>query len=340
MKHKKKVTSLDVARRAGVSRATVSYVLNKVASASISPVTQKKVLKAVEELNYIPIAAGQALASSRTGSFGLVYPVSQASNPLLLQVIQGLLDIVQKNNFRLLIDTIDKKGDDSEIPSLSRTKSIDGLVLFGTHENDKALHNQLKKQYPIVTLGESSDSEVCSIGIDSIHSAVTAVNHLISLGHRKIACITNAPLSYSSSQERFKGYKLALEENEIIFDPDRVQYGDFNEESGYRAMKKLLRKRCTACFAASDRIALGAMRAITEAGLRIPEDIAVMGFNNDPQARFFNPPLSSIRFSGIEMGIRAGEMLFDLINEKIDPGKRIMIKSELVIRESTKDLTA
>jgi len=334
----KKVTSFDVAEKAGVSRATVSYVLNNVAKENISDKTKEKVLKVVRELGYVPNAAGKALASNRTRNIGLVCLESHLSHTFLLQIMRGLTKIVRKHDLRLLVDTIPDGAGGSAILNLSRTKSIDGLILFETREHDDELQALIDESFPVVIVGEYPDEKVCSVDVDVPGSARMAVEHLIDLGHKQIGCITNAPLIYTAGTGRLNGYRRALETAEIAYDDSLVRFGEFTAQSGFDAMNDLLQKKreeMSAVFVASDTVAFGAMRAINAAGLKIPEDIAVMGYDDVPLAPFSNPPLSTVHFSGSQMGAAAGEMLIELIDGKIKPGVRRLLEIEIIKRQST-----
>jgi LacI family transcriptional regulator, galactose operon repressor len=334
----KKVTSFDVAKKAGVSRATVSYVLNNVKKENISDKTKEKVMDVVRELGYVPNAAGKALASNRTRNIGLICLESHMSHSFLLQIINGLTKIVRKHDLRLLIDTIPDGAGGHAILNLSQTKSIDGLVLFETREHDNELQTLLDEKFPVVIIGEYSNKKVCSVDVDVPASAQKAVEHLIELNHRKIGCITNSPLIYTAGTGRLNGYRKALENAGIEYDESIVRYGEFTAQSGFEAMNDLLKNKgneFTAMFVASDTVAFGAMRAIDAAGLRIPEDIAVMGYDNVPIAKFSNPPLSTVHFSGIQMGMDAGEMLVELIDNKIKPGVRKLQEIKIMKRQST-----
>jgi LacI family transcriptional regulator len=334
----KKITSFDVAEKAGVSRATVSYVLNNVEKENISDKTKMKVLEVVRELGYVPNAAGKALASKRTRNIGLVCLESHLSHSFLLQIIGGLTKVVRKHDLRLLVDTIPDGADGSAILNLSRTKSIDGLVLFETREHDEELQTLIDENFPFVIIGEYSNGTVCSVDVDVASAARKAVEHLIELGYKKIGCITNAPLIYTAASGRLHGYKTALEIAGLNYNSSLVRYGEFTAQSGFDAMNDLLinnRDELTAVFVASDTVAFGAMRAIDAAGLRIPEDIAVMGYDDVPLAPFSNPPLSTVHFSGNKMGVDAGEILVELIDGKIKPGERRLQNTEIIIRQST-----
>lgn len=334
----KKVTSFDVAKKAGVSRATVSYVLNNVKKENISTKTKEKVMKVIQELGYVPNATGKALASNRTRNIGLVCHESHLSHPFLLQIMSGLTRVVRENSLRLLVDTIPDGAGDNAILSLSQTKSIDGLVLFSTREHDDELQTLLDEKFPVVIIGEYSNAKVCSVDVDGTFAAQKAVEHLIEQNHRRIAFISNAPLIYTAGTGRLKGYRNALKKAGIEYDESLIRFGEFTAESGFKAMNDLLKSKrgeITAVFVASDTVAFGAMRAIDAAGLKIPEDIAVMGYDDVPLANFSNPPLSTVRFSGIQMGANAGEMLIKLIDKKIEPGVRKLLEIEIIKRQST-----
>lgn len=332
-----KVTSFDVARRAGVSRSTVSLVLNRVEKPVISEQTKRRVFKAAQELGYVPHAAGKALASQRTKNIGLVFSRSQASHGFLLQVIQGLVQFTRDNDLRLLLDTFEDSGRDS-ILELTRAKHIDGLVMFEPRTGDPTLHLLAEDAFPIVLIGSLPTENLCSIDIDNRRAARRVVEHLADTGARRIACITNAPPSYTASLSRLQGYRDALKAGGLPYDDSLVRHGDFSSESGYHAMKELLAEHfpgMDGVFVASDTVAFGALRAIHESSVKIPDDVAVAGFDDIPLARYANPPLTTMQFSGVEEGRRAGEMLNALIEGRVKPGFHEKAAARLVVREST-----
>ena len=334
----KKVTSLDVAKKAGVSRATVSYVLNNVENRNISDITKERVLEVIRELCYVPNATGKALASKRTRNIGMVCLEGHLSHSFLLQIMSGLTAVVRENNLRLLVDTIPEGADGNAILNLIGTKSIDGLVLFETREHDDELQTLIDEKFPVVIIGDYPNDQICSVDVDVPGSAQLAVEHIIQLGHKNIGCITNAPLVYTSGKGRLKGFNDALVAAGIDFDESLIRYGEFTAQSGFDSMNDLLEKKqgkFSAVFIASDTVAFGAMRAINSAGLKIPEDIAVMGYDNVSLAQFSNPPLSTVDISGNQMGFTAGEMLIELIDKKIEAGERKLLETEIIQRQST-----
>ncbi len=341
------VTSRDVAKKAGVSRTTVSFVLNDVKEGNISEETRQRVLAAAKELNYVPNAAAQALAGQRTRIIGLVFSGRFQHLPthfFLLQLMDGLLKVVQKNGLRLLVDRPGEEQSDGNYLNLVRAKRIDGLIMIEPQSGDVGLHGLAKEGFPMVLIGNLPGVKICSVDVDNRGAARDAVAHLLSLGHRRIACITNAPLtSYTATEERLLGYRDALEAAGVLYDERLVRSGAYTPESGYETMVKLL-DECSAnpttplpsaVFVASDVVAFGAMSAIQQRGLRVPDDIALVGFDDVPMARFVTPPLTSVHLPVAEQGRKAGELLLDLILNRAQPARRIVLDTELVVRESS-----
>jgi LacI family transcriptional regulator len=336
----RRVTSQDVAERAGVSRTTVSYVLNNVKSANISEETCRRVLTAAEELGYVPNAAAQALAGHRTQIIGLVFSQSYphlSSHLFLLQVLEGLMEVVQQHGLRLLLDSFEDTGAKEGYLNLAREKRIDGLIIIDPNLDNPALRTLAEEGFPLVLIGRISEANVCSIDVDNRAAARTAVAHLLSLGHTQVGCITNAPLSQMAAQERLQGYRDALEVANLPYDEKLIRYGKFTPESGYEAMTSLLDQAAhlTAVFVAADVVAFGAMRAIHDYGFRVPEDIAMVGFDDVPLAQFANPPLTTIRLPAVQYGREAGELLVELILDQAEAARQIVLDTELIIRASS-----
>lgn len=334
------VTSFDVARRARVSRTTVSFVLNGIVDSKISEKTKARVLKAARELAYVPDAAAKALVRRRSENIGLVYTRSyhhMASNSFFLRLMDGLMQFVHERGLRLVIDSIDGRPADTNLLHLARAKHIDGLILLEPKRDDAQLAALARERFPVVLIGSAPGVEVCSIDIDNADAAFQAVSYLISQGHRRIGCITNAPLSFTAASARLAGYRRALRENGIPYDPSLVGIGRFHPESGYVAMKAMLQERKipTAVFVASDTVALGSIRAIQERHLRIPDDIALFGFDNIVESSYTTPPLSTVSFPVEEHGKRSGELLLDVMSKGATPPRHMTTPVEMVIREST-----
>jgi len=335
----KRVTSQDVARRAGVSRTTVSFVLNNVAGMQISAETRRRVLEAANELGYVPDAAAQALASGRSMTIGLLLARRSrliGSDMFLLQIIETLLREVACCGMRLLLEVSEDYENSESYLKLVRSNSIDGVLYSGPRFNDAALQAMVEQGVPTVLMGALPDSPYYCVDIDNRAAARQAVAHLVRLGHRRIACITNAPPSYAASQARLQGYQDVLQEAGIPFDRSLVRYGHFNSESGYEQMKNLIEEQneFSAVFAASDVVAFGAMMALREAGMRIPEDVAMVGFDDVPLARFVDPPLTSVHLPVDDLAHHASQMLIQLVNAVTPPQRQVILETHLVVRKS------
>ena len=339
---RRNVTSRDVAKKAGVSRTTVSFVLNDVKEGNISEETRQRVLAAAKELNYVPNAAAQALAGQRTRIIGLVFSGRFQHLPthfFLLQLMDGLLKVVQQNGLRLLVDRPGDEQANGDYLNLVRAKRIDGLIMIEPQSADSGLRALARDGFPIVLIGHLPGVKICSVDVDNRGAAREAVHHLLSLGHRRIACITNAPLtSYTATAERLLGYRDALESTGVPYDESLVRYGVYTPDSGYSSMASLLDSRKplpSAVFAASDVVAFGAMTAIQQRGLKVPDDISMVGFDDVPMARFVNPSLSTVHLPVAEQGRKAAELLLDVVLKRAEPGRRILLDTELVVRNST-----
>jgi len=340
----KPITSQDVARRAGVSRATVSLVLNQVESAQISPETAQRVFQAAQELNYVPVAAAQALVSRRSQCIGLVLSRQRhniGSDVVLNHMIESVLDTLHPAGMRLMIDVVEDFFDHDSYLKLVRSRQVDGIILCGPRFDDEALGRLMDDGFPTVLIGRLPGSPVYSVDIDNVAAAREATAHLISLGRRRIACITNAQPIYAASIDRLEGYRQALEAASIPFDDCLVRYGNYVPESGYEQMLSLLDsgQEFDAVFIASDVVAIGALAALRERGLNVPEDVAVMGFDDVPQASYTSPPLSSIHLPFEQITRQATEALLAIISDRPPPERQKVLPFKLVVRQSCGGLT-
>ncbi len=335
----KRITSTDVAKQAGVSRTTVSLVLNNVQGAQISEETRERVIETAQVLGYVPNAAAQALASRRAQSIGLILtrnPHHIASDAFLNQILDGLITAAHEHSIRLLIDIVEIQHQQKAYLELVHANRIDGLILSGPRFDDQALLSLQEDHFPTVLMGQIPDTDFYSVDIDNFTASKQAVEHLVKLGHNRIACITNAALSYTAAADRMSGYREVLATHGILYDESLVRYGDFDPDSGYQQMKDLLRtnKLPTAVFVASDVVAIGAKAAIVEKGLRIPGDIALVGFDDIPLARYLDPPLTTVRLPASELATRASQMLVQLINKETPAEQLVLLESQLIVRQS------
>jgi len=339
MANRKRVTSQDVADEAGVSRTTVSLVLNNVPDAQISDATRQKVINVARQLGYVPDAAARALVSGRAQIIGLMLvrrPYHIASDGFLTQILDGLLEDVHRSGLRLLFDIIEPQHQHEAYLNLVRAKHIDGIILSGPRFDDQALDALEEDGVPLVLMGHLPGSNICSVDIDNIKASRMAVKHLIDLGHKQIACITNASPAYTAAADRLAGYNQALEDAGIPFDDRLVRYGDFTMASGYEQMQSLFEMNAgfSAVFVASDEIAIGAKASICEHNLNIPQDIALVGFDDLPIARYLEPPLTTVTVPAIKLAQKASTMLINTLRGEEVEERRVILEAPLTIRES------
>ncbi len=335
----KRSTSQDVAKLAGVSRTTVSFVLNQIDGVSISEATRKRVLKAAKKLNYHPNAAGRKLVSGKSDTLGLVLhqsPEQVFADAFLPRVILGVEQAAMRLGFHVLLTQVDPK-DKNGYARLIRENHVDGIILSGPMQDDEEIVRLHREGVPVMLLGQLPDSNLPFVDVNATSGAQTAVKHLIELGHRRIAMITNAPLSYTSSQQRRDGYLQALRNADLNADPVLIKEGNYTPASGYRAMSELLNQspRPTAVFIASDVVAMGAILAIRRASLQLPDDVALVGFDDIPLAEYFDPPLTTIRLPAFGLGLAAAERVIQLIQGKGLDSNEVLMETELIVREST-----
>lgn len=334
----KRPTSADVAAAAGVSRTTVSFVLNERADVKIPTGTRQRVVDAAQRLGYQPNAPARQLAGGRSHTLALVLhqsPEQVASDAVLAETLRGLSAAARAGGFRVMVELLATEGPFASYASLLRAQHADGLIVHGPRSDDPSLRELIRDGFPIVLQGSLPDIAVASVDVDNVAGARGAVEYLIGLGHRRIACVTNAPLAYTAAQERLAGYRAGLERSQIKFDPVLVEQADFDAPSGHRAMAQLLsRTTFDAAFVASDVVALGAIGALREEGLRVPTDISIVGFDDIPLAGYFDPPLTTVHLPAYELGQAAGRALLERIAGRAVP-HRTLLPTELIVRGST-----
>ncbi len=339
MATRKRVTAQDVARLAGVSRTTVSFVLNNVTDMRISEETRQKVLEAARLLNYYPDAVARRMVTGRTRVLGFVLrqsPEQAFADLFLPQVLNGLSQAAARQGYQVLFEPIPPDQPNTMYARLVNERHVDGIILSGPRFDDEDLLRLHREGAALVLIGRLPDVEVPYVDVDNVGGARMAAEYLIRKGHRRIGLITNAPLSYTASVERLSGYRQALEAAGLSFDETLVRYGNFTPQSGYQAMTDLLQVRPlpTAVFVASDTVALGALQAIRHAGLQIPADISLIGFDDIPLAGFLDPPLTTVHLPAFNLGWEAAEMLLQrLQTEEASPSYRLLA-THLVERES------
>jgi LacI family transcriptional regulator len=325
-----------VAARAGVSRTTVSFVLNGRTDVQIPPPTWRRVEEAARELDYHPHSPARQLAAGQSLTLGFVLRQSAeqvAADALLSETLWGLASAARSGGYRVLVEPLEPG--DSTYAGLLRSQRVDGLVVSGPRTDDDELTELVNEGFPVVLQGSRPDLDAPSVDVDNAAAAEGAVNHLIERGHRVIACVTNAPLAYTASLARVAGYRAALDAAGIEVDPDLIVLGDFDAASGHHAMADLLRRVVpTAVFVASDVVAFGVLRALRDARLRVPDDISVVSFDDIALAEHFDPPLTTVRLPAHALGAAAGRALMDRVAGR-PVERRTLLPTQLIVREST-----
>ncbi len=330
-------TSYDVARLAGVSRTTVSLVLNNAPAAHISPETRRRVLEAARQLGYFPHAAARRLVQGRTMTVALIWhrgPDANYRDAFLPGLLQGLASVLHQQGYYLLFRPMEVHESEQVILELAQGRHADGFVISGPRADDPVLLDLHERGFPLVLHGQLPGTDIPFVDVDNVAGARQAVEHLLRLGHTRIGIITNAPLSYVSARQRLEGYRLAMRAAGIEPSPEWIQYGNFDEASGRRAMQALLqvRPRPSAVFVASDMVAVGARYALWEAGLRVPEDIALVGFDDLPLAAYTVPPLTTVHVPAQALGRAVGELVLQRIQGASVASRRL--STTLVVRAS------
>ncbi|WP_394238695.1 LacI family DNA-binding transcriptional regulator [Niallia oryzisoli] len=322
----------DVAKLANVSTATVSRVLSN--TGKVKKETSEKVLAAIKQLNYQPNILARQLRTLETKTILVVVP--DISNPFFSKVLRGIEVVADENGYQVLLgDTINKPEHEIAFLDILRQKKADGMILLTARSDRKSLE-QLTKEYPVVLACEYIEgAAIPTVSIDNISSARKITEHLIQLQHERIATITG-PLHVVLGRDRLKGFQQAMTQYSLPLDQCLIQEGDFTLESGCNQMLKLLalENPPTAVFAANDEMAMGAIKAIKSKGLKVPNDIAVVGFDDIKFASIFEPALTTISQPTFEIGEKAIELLISLINNKPIQKEQYILEDKLIIRES------
>jgi LacI family transcriptional regulator len=331
------LTLEDIAKLAGVSRSTVSRVVNE--RPNVRKDVRERVLGVIKNTGYHPNAAARTLVSQRTWTIGLILPHSVGiifTDPFFPHLTKGIAQACNDNNYTLALFLAGSKEDEKKIfPSISQKGLVDGAVVQVGHHGDQGIiERMIDGKIPFVVIGRPFNSDnVSYIDVNNTNGAYSAVTHLIRAGYQRIATITG-PINSTVGIDRKKGYCKALNERGMTINEDLIVEGDFTEAGGHFAMQQLLSIHPDAVFAASDTMAIGAMRAVLEAGLRIPDDIAFVGFDDLPIATLSEIKLTTIRQPVVQFGEKSIEILIDLIENGVNPPRHVIMDTELVIRDS------
>ena len=324
----------EIARRANVSTATVSRTLNQ--SGPVKAATARKVWRAVTALNYYPNSHARTLVSGRSRLIGLI--VSDITNPFFPELVRAFEDLAAQKQYDLLLTSTNY--DTSRMTTCLRRmleRKVDGVAMM-TSEMDTSLIKELsKRNLPIVFMDVGQmGPRMSHVSIDYGNGIRQAVDHVAELGHRSIGFITG-PLDLHSARTRRQAFVDGLRHHRIALDRRHVREGTHTAEGGERAMKELLKltKMPTAVVCSNDWTAIGALHAIHEAGLSVPNDISLVGFDDIPLTSYTTPTLTTVRMSARDVGATAFQALFSLIGEQHVEGDVYQVPTRLVVREST-----
>lgn len=330
-------TIKDIAKRVGVSTATVSHVINK--TRFVSEGLKQKILQAIQELNYQPNAIARSLVKRKTHTIGII--ISDIMNPFYTAIVRGIEDVTYKSGYNVMLCNTDEDPEKERLyVQVLLEKRIDGLAISTAFRD--GIHPLLPqlKMIPLVNIvrkikGLAADAVMG----DNIGGAYKAIEHLIKLGHRRIGIISG-PSGLSSGAGRLKGCKKAFEDHRITIDDSSIKFGDFKKESGYYLTKEVLQRRDppTAIFVTNNQMTIGALNALNELKMRIPEDISLISFDDMEWYSFLKPPITTVEHSPYLMGKTAGEMLLQRISKKRKNPKKVLFQSNLTIRQSTAPL--
>ncbi|MFT3762842.1 MAG: LacI family DNA-binding transcriptional regulator [Pseudoxanthomonas sp.] len=327
------VTIKDVAREAAVSVATVSRALN--GHENVAAGVRKTVLEAAQRLRYQPHAAARSLSSRRTQTIGVVLP--DLYGEFFSELIRGIDAVARAHRRHLLVSSYHGHPEEQGEALRAMRGRVDGLLVLSPYADQPGfLTDNLPAGLPVVMLNaQSQDPAYASLGIDNHGGAVAMVAHLVEAGHERIAFI-GGPQDNFDARERLRGYRDALARLLPKQKPWELA-GDFDEASGYEAGKQILaaKPRPDAVFAANDMMALGCLYAFSEAGVRVPDDIALAGFDDIPLARFVHPTLTTIRVNIAELGGRAMAQLLEAVDDRGKAASAQMLATELIVRQSS-----
>jgi LacI family transcriptional regulator, galactose operon repressor len=330
------LTLEEIAKQAGVSRSTVSRVLNE--HPNVSADARQRVLAVTQRLDFQPNVAARSLALGRTQIIGLVIPERVSSlftDPYFPMLIQGVSAASNAHDYSVMLWLADPDYERRRIRKIVQGGMIDGVIIASMLIDDPLVAALTERQLPFILVGRHpTDTRINYVDVDNRLSARDMVAHLLRLGHRRVATITG-PKNMIAGADRLEGYTMALRERGLAFDPSLVFEGDFTEAGGYAGMLRLLAHSPNAVFVASDTMALGALRALREAGKRVPQDIAIASYDDMPFAARIDPPLTSVRQPVQRAGYVAAETLMDLISDPDSAPRRIILPTELVIRASS-----
>lgn len=327
-------TIKDIARMAGVAPSVVSRALNN--KYGVKNETKEQILHIARELDYYPNTAARSLVTRKSETIGIV--MADISEPFYSLIIKGMEYVSNQTGYTLLFsNSFESLEHGRVLQKMVDAERVDGLVIVGSNIKEKNfVYRLIQREVPFVLIERNFlDPRVNCIWSDNIKGAYNATKYLIDKGHFRIAHISGN-LDFQVALDRLEGYKNALRDHNVPFFEELVTIGKFEWQDGYTAMKALLnyKPHCSAVFVSNDSMTYGAMQAIHEAGLKIPHDIAVVGYDDLQFSGLINPPLTTIRQPRFEMGQKAMEVMIDALQSANHKPTKICLETEIIVRNS------
>jgi LacI family transcriptional regulator len=328
----------EIAKLAGVSRSTVSRVVND--HPNVRAEVRERVWEVIHEAGYQPHAAARSLVTRRSRIVGVIIPEAVTTlftDPFFSHLLCGVTQTCNSKRYDLMLSLFNHPAGQKEMyRRVVRGGHLDGVVVASARADDPLIARLLEDGVPFVMVGRHPDERVHYVEMDNVAAARMAVEHLIRQGHRRIATITG-PLNMTSGEDRLAGYRQALEAHRLPVEDDLIVEGDFTEAGAIAAARRLLSRSVTAIFAASDIMAVGALKVLREADTRVPQDVALVGFDDVPLAAAVEPALTTVHQPIEQMGSMAADLLLSLLENPPDgqaPAHRIILPGKLVVRGS------
>ncbi|SHJ80771.1 LacI family DNA-binding transcriptional regulator [Tepidibacter formicigenes] len=329
------ITIKDIAKFAGVSATTVSKIINN-KDENISDATRQRVLDLMKEYNYVPNKIAKSLVTKKTNTIGLVIP--DIRNPFFPELARGAEDRANEKGYNIIFcNTDDDAEKEEKYINMLVEKMVDGIVFTASSRRGSEFNKGNKFSVPIVVVDRDIDIEGIKgkVTVDNFIGGYQGTKHLLDLGHREILFLSG-PLKSKTSINRLEGYKKALKEFNVDFDEEYVIEGNYKSQWGYEAVKNIGNKiKYTALFCGNDLIAIGAIKALKEMKLKVPDDVSIVGFDDIYMSSLIDPELTTIRQPNYEMGYKAIDILIDALENKEKNVKKIDLIPQLIIRKST-----
>jgi len=332
-----KITIKEIALLANVSTATVSKVVNH-KDDNISEATRQRVLDIIDEYNYVPNRIASSMITKKTNTIGLIIP--DITNPFFPEVARGVEDFANKAGYQVVLCNSDNEPrKEVAYIAMLQEQMVDGIIFTSSSLRKKVSKEFIRMQIPVITVDREIDGLQTrgKITVDNITGAYKGVSYMIERGYKKILHLSG-PLTSKPSMDRLEGYKKALAEHDFTFEPALFYEGNYTSEWGYLGVKSAINDHIDfdGIFCGNDMIAIGAIKGLKECGLRVPEDVGILGFDNIYIASVVTPNLTTVSQPNYQMGYKAAEMLIHMIKYPMTPVSGVELKTELIIRESTK----